>query len=448
MAKEWESRILPYNLDAERSVLGSMMINKDAINVVSEILVGDDFYSKQHKLVYDAMIALNDKGQPVDPITLMNQLVEMDVSEKIVSTQFVKQLLNSVPTSVNAKYYANIVAEKAVLRRLILVLEKMTLTCYEQKEPLNSILETTEREVFKVVQKRNTEDFLPISTAVNRALDRISAAARNKGAITGIATGFTDLDYMTAGMQPSDLVLIAARPSMGKTAFALNIADYVAVKQKKKVAIFPLEMPKEQLLNRMFSLESHVNAQKLKVGDLNEADWECLIESAGMIGDSGLIIDDTNNITVKDIQSKCRKYKLEHGLDMVMIDYLQLITGAGKNNESRQNEVSEISRGLKAMARELKVPVIALSQLSRAGEKRDEKRPMLSDLRDSGAIEQDADMVMFLYREDYYDKTTVNKGVSEVIIAKQRNGPIGTVKLAWISELTKFANLERNNRKE
>ncbi len=442
MAEEWQSRVLPQSLDAEKSVLGAMMIDKDAIAVVSEILLGEDFYTRQNQILFDAMVELNNEGKPVDPITLKNKLVEKNIPDEIVSADFIRDMLNSVPTSANAKYYAGIVQEKATLRRLIKVVEQVANNCYNQSEPLDNILEETEKQVFKVVQKRNDSEFIPISTVVNRALDKISIAARNKGAVTGIATGFTDLDYKTAGMQPSDLVLIAARPSMGKTAFALNVVENVAIRQHKTVAVFSLEMSKEQLVNRMFSLESHVDAQKLRVGNLDEADWESLIEGAGVIGESGLIIDDTPGISIRELRTKCLKYKLEHDLQMIIIDYLQLMTGSGKSAESRQQEISEISRSLKALARELKVPVIALSQLSRAVEQRPDHRPMLSDLRESGAIEQDADVVMFLYRDDYYNKDTDKKGISEVIIAKQRNGPIGTVELAWIPELTKFANLE------
>jgi len=299
--------------------------------------------------------------------------------------------------------------------------------------------------VFQLVQRRNTDDFVPIRQVVMNAMDKIETSAKNKGSVTGIPTGFTDLDYRTAGMQPSDLVLIAARPSMGKTAFVLNIAQHVAFKQNLPVAIFSLEMSKEQLVNRMFSLESSVDAQKLRTGQLSDQEWERLIESAGVIGRSNLIIDDTPGISISELRSKCRKFKMEKGLSMIIIDYLQLMSGSGRS-DSRQQEISDISRSLKAVARELSVPVLALSQLSRAVEQRPDHRPMLSDLRESGAIEQDADVVMFIYRDDYYNHDSENKGVSEIIIAKQRNGPIGTVELAWLPEYTKFANLDRSRR--
>ena len=305
------------------------------------------------------------------------------------------------------------------------------------------ILESTEKKVFELVQKRNTGEYVPIRQVVMNAMDRIEKASRNQGNVTGIATGFLDLDYKTAGMQPADLVLVAARPSMGKTAFVLNIAQHVAFKLNQTVAIFSLEMSKEQLVNRLFSLESRVDSQHLRTGNLTDMEWEKLIESAGVIGQSNLIIDDTPGISIAELRSKCRKYKMDHDLKMIIIDYLQLMSGGGRGSESRQQEISDISRSLKALARELSVPVVALSQLSRAVEQRPDHRPMLSDLRESGAIEQDADVVMFIYRDDYYNKDTDKKGIAEIIIAKQRNGPIGTVELVWLPDYTKFANMER-----
>ena len=439
-------RTLPYSAEAEQSVIGSMIMDSEAIVVASELITGEDFYNRQYGILFETMVELSESGSPVDLVTLQNRLREKDVPPEVSSLEFVRELINVVPTSANIKYYANIVAEKATLRRLIRLNEEIANTCYAGKESLDYILEDTEKRVFQLVQKRTTDDYVPIRQVVMKALDRIEMAARNKGNVTGIPTGFIDLDYRTAGMQPSDLVLIAARPSMGKTAFALNIAQYVAFKKNLTVAIFSLEMSKEQLVNRMFSLESSVDAQKLRTGQLNDQDWERLIEGAGIIGKSNLIIDDTPGISVMELRSKCRKYKLEQNLSMVIIDYLQLMTGSGKA-DSRQQEISDISRSLKALARELNVPVLALSQLSRAVEQRPDHRPMLSDLRESGAIEQDADVVMFIYREDYYNHDTDKTGVSEIIIAKQRNGPIGTVELAWLPEFTKFANLEFAGRK-
>ena len=440
-------RILPHSVEAEQSVIGSMIMDREAIVAASEIITGEDFYNKQYGILFETMLELNDEGSPVDLVTLQNRLKEKDVPPEVSSLEFVRDLITAVPTSANIKYYAAIVSEKSVLRKMIRLNEEIANTCYAGKESLEFILEDTEKRVFQLVQKRSGGEFVPIRQVVMNAMDKIEKAAKNKGSVTGIATGFTDLDYRTAGMQPSDLVLIAARPSMGKTAFALNIAQHVAFKLHQTVAIFSLEMSKEQLVNRMFSLESNVDAQKLRTGLLNDQEWERLIESAGVIGKSNLIIDDTPGISISELRSKCRKYKLEHNLSMIMIDYLQLMTGSGRS-DSRQQEISDISRSLKAVARELSVPVIALSQLSRAVEQRPDHRPMLSDLRESGAIEQDADVVMFIYRDDYYNHDTDKKGVSEIIIAKQRNGPIGTVELAWLPEYTKFANLERPRNQE
>lgn len=437
-------RVMPHSVEAEQSVVGAMLMDKDAILTASEIISGQDFYQSAYGVIFDSMVELFNEGKPVDLITLQERLKEKDVPAEIASLEFVKDLVTAVPTSANVKYYADIVSDKAMMRKLIKLNEEIANICYAGKEPLESVLETTEKSVFDLLQRRNTGDYVPIKDVVLNALDRIEKASKNKGTVTGIPTGFVDLDYKLSGLQPSDLVLVAARPSMGKTAFVLNIAQYIAFKKDKGVAIFSLEMSKEQLVNRLFSLESQVDAQALRTGNMKDSDWEKLIEGAGIIGQSNLIIDDTPGISVSELRSKCRKYKLEHGLDIVIIDYLQLMTGSvGKSSESRQQEISEISRSLKALARELSVPVIALSQLSRAVESRPDKRPMLSDLRESGAIEQDADVVMFIYRDEYYNKDSEYKRQAEIIIAKQRNGPVGTVHLAWLGEYTKFANLSR-----
>ncbi len=435
-------RILPHSIEAEQSVIGAMIMDREAIVVASEIVMGDDFYSKQYGILFEAMVELNDEGKPVDLVTLQDRLREKDVPPEVSSLEYIRDLITAVPTSANIKYYANIVAEKATLRRLIRLNEEIANTCYIGKESLEVILEDTEKRVFNLVQRRNSDEFVPIRQIVMNAMEQIEKASKNKGSVTGIATGFIDLDYRTAGMQPSDLVLIAARPSMGKTAFVLNIAQHVAFKLNQTVAVFSLEMSKEQLVNRLFSLESRVDAQKIRTGNLSDGDWEQLIETAGVIGKSNLIIDDTPGISISELRSKCRKYKLEHDLKMIVIDYLQLMSGSGRS-DSRQQEISDISRSLKSLARELSVPVLALSQLSRAVEQRPDHRPMLSDLRESGAIEQDADVVMFIYRDDYYNKDTDQKGIAEIIIAKQRNGPIGTVELVWLPEYTKFANMQK-----
>ena len=402
-------RVMPNSLEAEQSVIGSMIMDREAIIAASEILLKEDFYHQQYGVLFEAMVELFNEGQPADLVTLQNRL-----------------------------------KEKAVLRKLIKVTENIENECYLGKESLEVILEDTEKKVFELLQNRGGGDYVPIKQVVINTLEKIELASKTKGNVTGIATGFVDLDYKMAGLQPSDLILVAARPSMGKTAFVLNIAQYVAFHSNLTAAIFSLEMSKEQLVNRMFSLESRVDAQVLRSGNLADSDWEKLIEAAGVIGASNLIIDDTPGISISELRSKCRKYKLEHDLKLVIIDYLQLMSGSGRSTDSRQQEISDISRSLKALARELNVPVIALSQLSRAVEQRPDHRPMLSDLRESGAIEQDADVVMFIYRDDYYNKDSENKNIAEIILAKQRNGPIGTVNLVWLPQYTKFANLERN----
>ena len=415
-------RVLPHSIEAEQSVIGSMLMDKEAITIASEQLHGEDFYGKQYGILFDAMVELNDEGKPVDLVTLQQRLKEKGTPPEIYSLEYIRDVMAAVPTSANIKHYAN--------------------SCYAQSEPLESILETSEKSIFDIIQKRNSGDFVPIRQVVMNAMNLIEEASKNKGAVTGIATGFLDLDYKTAGMQPSDLILVAASPSMGKTAFVLNIAQHVAFHDGKSVAIFSLEMSKEQLVNRLLSLESKVNSQAIRTGNMKDDEWERLIESADVIGKSGLLIDDTPGISIGELRSKCRKFKLEYDLKMIIIDYLQLMSGSGKT-ESRQQEISDISRTLKALARELHVPVIALSQLSRAVEQRPDHRPMLSDLRESGAIEQDADVVMFIYRDDYYNKDTELKNVAEIIIAKQRNGAIGTINLAWLPDYTQFANLAK-----
>ena len=436
-------RVLPHSIEAEQSVVGAMLMDKDAIMTASEIISGKDFYQTSYGIVFESMVELFNEGKPVDLITLQNRLREKDVPEEISSLEFARDLLAAVSTSANVKYYADIVFEKSMFRKLIKTMEDIANNCYVGNESLEAVLETTEKKVFELAQNKSTGDFVPIKEVGLNALEKIEKASKSKGTVTGIPTGFLDLDYKLSGLQPSDLILVAARPSMGKTAFVLNIAQHIAFKSNKSVAIFSLEMSKEQLVNRLFSLESQVDSQALRTGNLKDADWEKLIESAGIIGKSNLIIDDTPGISVSELRSKCRKFKLEHGLDVIIIDYLQLMSGSvGKRSDSRQQEISDISRSLKGIARELNVPVIALSQLSRAVEQRPEHRPMLSDLRESGAIEQDADVVMFIYRDDYYNKDTETPNQAEIIIAKQRNGPIGTVHLAWLPDYTKFANLK------
>lgn len=435
-------RVLPHSIEAERSVVGSMIMDSEAVITASEIVTKDDFYGKQYGILFEAMVELYSDGKPIDLVTLQDKLKEKNVPPELSSVEFIRDIVASVPTSTNVKSYAGIVKDKSTLRRLIKTNEEIENMCYLGNEPVDDIMDLTEKKIFNLLQLKPGGDFVPIKDVVIEALEHIEQSSRMKGSVTGLPTGFTDLDVKTSGFHGSELILVAARPAMGKTAFVLNIAQYMAFRKNITVAIFSLEMPKEQLVNRLFSLESHVDSQKIRTGNLEDGDWENLIESAGVIGKSNLIIDDTGGITVSELRSKCRKYKLEHNLGIIIIDYLQLMSGR-KRTESRQNEVSEISRSLKALARELDVPIIALSQLSRAVEGREDKRPMLSDLRESGAIEQDADVVMFLYRDEYYNKDSDKKGIAEVIISKQRSGATGTVELVWLPQYTKFANKEK-----
>ena len=444
-------RVLPHSIEAEQSVIGSMLMDREAVIAASEIITGSDFYQQQYGIMFDAMVELFNEGKPVDLVTLQDRLKEKEVPPEVSSLDFVRDIITIVPTSANVKSYAAIVSEKAVLRRLIKTTEEIANTCYAGKEPLENILADTEKSIFDLLQNKGGQEFVPIKQVAINVLEKIEDAYKNQGTVTGIPSGFIDLDYKLSGFQPSDFILIAARPSMGKTAFVLNVVDYVSVRKNLPCMVFSLEMSKEQLVNRLFSLESYVDAQLLRTGNLKDSDWEKLIEGAGTIGRSNLIIDDTPGISISEMRSKCRKYKMEHNLELIIIDYLQLMSGSvGGRNESRQQEISDISRSLKALARELSVPVIALSQLSRAVEQRTDKRPMLSDLRESGSIEQDADIVMFIYRDEYYRKAedgeeeiaakAQSKGESEIIIAKHRNGSVGTVKLLFQGNITKFKN--------
>ena len=434
-------RVMPHSIEAEQSVIGAMLMDAEAIDAAAEILKEEDFYARQYGVLFSAIQEMHEKGTAVDPVTLQNCLQEKNLPPEIYGSSAIIELIEQVPTSANIRSYAKIVAEKSLLRKLIRAGEEIAGSCYTQKDELDVIMNQAEKKIFEISQKRDASGFVPIRQIVLNAIEKIEYASHIKGNVTGLSTGFTDLDSRTAGFQPSDFILIAARPSMGKTALVLNIAQHLVLKEDRCVAIFSLEMSKEQLTNRLFSMESHVDAQKIRTGDMTEQEWADLIESAAKIGESRLIIDDTPAITVTEMRSKCRKYKMEYGLEMVIVDYLQLMSGSGKSGDSRQQEISDISRSLKSLARELNVPVVSLSQLSRAVESRPNHRPMLSDLRESGAIEQDADVVMFIYRDDYYNQDSDKKGIAEIIIAKQRNGPIGTVELSWQPALTKFANL-------
>ena len=441
------TRIMPNDRVAEDSVVGAMIMDNEAYIAASEILTKEDFYYQQCGVLYEAIAELNKEGKAIDPVILQAKLKEMGMPESFASVEYISQLVSAVPYSVNVSEYAKIVKDKSMLRKIIRTNQKIEELCFKQTEPLPDILNTTEQDFLSILQQQGVSEVMPINEVVREVLDEIQKASMQRGNITGIPTGFIDLDYKLSGLQDSDLILLAARPSMGKTALVLNIAQHVAFHEGLCTAIFSLEMSNKQLVKRLMALESTVEAQNLRNGTLQERDWDNLIEGAGIISDSKLIIDDTPGISVSALRSKCRRYKQEHDLKLVLIDYLQLMSGSGKT-ESRQQEISDISRSLKSLARELNVPVIALSQLNRGVEQRDDKRPMLSDLRDSGAIEQDADVVMFIYRDDYYNKDSEDKGISEIIIAKQRNGPVGNVKLAWLPQYTKFANYAGNKKEK
>lgn len=436
-------RIPPHNTDAEKSVIGSMLMSPEAAMAAEEILSGDDFYSPQYGIVFETMKELSDARKPIDVVTLRAALEKKDVPPELLGAEFMAGFLSAVPTSANVREYAAIVREKATLRRLIDAAAGIENACYKDQDDAEVILDQAEKSIFQVVQQRSAESFTPVSQIVYNTLEAISAASRHKSHVTGLETGFLDLDYKTAGFQNADFILIAARPSMGKTAFVLNIIEYMAVRHQMPAAMFSLEMSSETLMNRLLSLESRVDAQKIRTGKMSDEEWTKVVEASGIIASSQIIIDNTPGITLRELRSKARKFKIDADIKIIFVDYLQLMSGSGKAGENRQQEISEISRGLKALARELDIPVVALSQLNRGAETREDHRPMLSDLRESGAIEQDADVVMFIYRDDYYHKDTEEKNVAEIIIAKQRNGPIGTTKLVWLPEYTKFANMKK-----
>lgn len=436
-------RVPPHSEEAEQSVLGSMLIDRDAVNVAVENLSQEDFYNLRHGEIFGAMVDLYHENRAVDLVTLKNQLEQKGKLEAAGDMKYLSQIAAAVPNSVHIKNYVQIVKDKALYRKFIQLGNQVMAEGYSTETPIDVLSEEVEQKVFRILQNKGNEDFSHIRDVLLETFDDIERIAKSEGEITGIPTGFVDLDYRTSGLQPSDLVLVGARPSMGKTAFALNVVQHAAVRKHKCSAIFSLEMSKKQLVNRMLSCEAGVESEKLRSGKLEDSDWEKLAMALAPLSEAPIYIDDTPGITLAEMRSKCRKLKLDKGLDLIMIDYLQLMSGgSGRMGDSRQQEISDISRGLKALAREMQVPVVALSQLSRALEARADHRPMLSDLRESGAIEQDADVVMFLYRDEYYHPETEDKNIAEIIIAKQRNGPTGTVKLAWLGQYTKFANLQ------
>ena len=434
-------RIPPQNIEAEQAVLGAMLIKKEAISAAAELLTGDDFYRYAHRLVFEAIMTLNQANEAVDMITVTDRLKRDGELEKAGGIAFITALANAVPTAANVTFHARIVRQKSQLRHLINAATEIAGTAYEDADDVDEIMDDAEKRILGVTARSNHADFVPMKDILITTFEQIEKHAANKGTLTGLPSGFLDLDRITSGFQPSDLILVAARPSMGKTAFTLNIATNAAIRSQKTVAFFSLEMSKEQLALRMFSAEGQVDSQRLRVGDLKDEEWQKLISAADRLTKAPLWIDDTPGITVMELRSKARRLKAEHGLDLIVIDYLQLMQGRGRGSgDNRQQEISEISRSLKALARELKVPVIALSQLSRSVESRQIKRPMLSDLRESGSLEQDADIVMFLYREDYYEKETDRQNITEVIVAKHRNGPVDTVSLFFQKEFTKFVS--------
>ncbi|MEC5269068.1 replicative DNA helicase [Heyndrickxia coagulans] len=440
---ELQDRIPPQNIEAEQAVLGAIFLEPSAFITASEILTADDFYRNAHQKIFQVFAKLNDAGKAVDLVTVAEELSATRQLEDAGGLSYLSELATSVPTAANIAYYAGIVAEKALLRRLIRTATHIAQEGYTREDDVDELLDEAERSIMEVAQRKNAGDFKHIKDVLVSTYDNIEMLHNRKGDVTGIPTGFYELDRMTAGFQRNDLIIVAARPSVGKTAFALNIAQNVGTKTGENVAIFSLEMGAEQLVMRMLCAEGNIDAQRLRTGALTDEDWRKLTMAMGSLSNSGIYIDDTPGVRVTEIRSKCRRLKQEHGLGMVVIDYLQLIQGSAHSRENRQQEVSEISRSLKALARELEVPVIALSQLSRSVEQRQDKRPMMSDIRESGSIEQDADIVAFLYREDYYEQDTENKNIIEIIIAKQRNGPVGTVQLAFVKEYNKFVNLER-----
>ena len=433
-------RSLPYNLEAEQSVIGSMLIDKTAISRVVEVLKGDDFYRDSHKVIFNAIFDLYQKDTPIDMITLLEHLRSAEKLEASGGITYITEISNSIPSTANLSSYIKIVDDKSILRKLIRASTEIMENCYNKQDDVEAVMDIAEQRVFNIAERKNSSDFEPMNTVLERGFLEIERIFNNRGETTGVSSGFADLDNMTSGFQKGDMILIAARPSMGKTTFVLNLAQYAALRGGKSVAVFSLEMSKEQLAYKLLCAEANVDMTKLRNGSLEDRDWENIAKASGPLAAAKIYIDDTAGTSVMDMRSKCRKLKMEHGIDMIVIDYLQLMSGS--NPENRQQEVSEISRSIKALAKEMQCPVIALSQLSRAPEQRADHRPMLSDLRESGSIEQDADLVMFLYRDEYYNKETEDKNVAECIIAKQRNGPVGTVKLAWIGQFSKFGSLD------
>ncbi len=437
------TKIPPHDIEAEQAVLGSMLTDKDAVVDAVELLKSDDFYREDNKIIFEAVLSLYNRAEPIDVITVKSELVSIGKFENVGGLEYLASLPDKVPTTANVDRYINIVEEKSMLRKLIKTANELITLGYAETEEVDTIMDQAERKIFEVMQNKNQKGFSELKDVLVESFAEIEKLYNQKEAITGIPTGFADLDYKTAGLHKSDLILIAARPAMGKSALALNIATNAAKIAKVPVAIFNLEMSKAQLVNRMLCSEAMVDSNKIRTGKIEEDDWVKLATALGPLSEAPIYIDDTPGITITEIRAKCRKLKLEKNIGLVVIDYLQLIQGSGKKNSSREQEISEISRSLKILAKELDIPVIALSQLSRASEARQDHRPMLSDLRESGAIEQDADIVMFLYRDDYYNPDSEKKNIAELILAKHRSGSTGTVELLWLSNYTKFVNIDK-----
>lgn len=435
-------RVMPHNEEAEQSVIGAIFLEPQALVTASEVLVPEDFYNVAHKLIFETMLTLNDQRTAIDTVTVAEELSNKNMLDDVGGIMYITEIASAVPTAANVAFYASIVAEKSVLRRLIRTATKIVEDGYTREDEVTELLGEAEKQIMEVASRKNSSDFKHIKGVLVETYDHVEQLQNRQGDITGIPTGFRDLDKLTAGFQRGDLIIVAARPSVGKTAFALNVAQAVGTKTDENVAIFSLEMGAEQLVMRMLCAEGNIDAQVLRTGALTTEDWGKLTLAMGALSRAGIYIDDAAGIRINDIRAKCRRLKQEHGLGMILIDYLQLIQGPGKAGQNRQQEVSDISRSLKGLARELEVPVIALSQLSRGVEQRQDKRPMMSDLRESGSIEQDADIVAFLYREDYYDKETEDANTIEIIVAKQRNGPTDTVKLAFKKEYNKFVSVD------
>lgn len=436
-------KVPPHDLEAEQAIIGSMLTDRDAVISAIEILKEEDFYREDNKAIYTAILNLYNRAEPIDIITVKSELESMGKFEQVGGLEYLAELPEKVPTTANAMKYIKIVEEKSTLRRLIKTANEIIELGYSPTEDVEDIMEGAEKKIFNIMQEKNQKGYAPIKDVLVESFTKLEELYNRKQHITGVPSGFTELDYRTAGFHGSELILIAARPAMGKTAFALNIATNAAVKANVPVAVFSLEMSKEQLVNRILCSESMVDSNKVRTGKLEEDDWTKLAGAIGPLSEAEIFIDDTPGINITEIRAKCRKLKLEKNIGMIVIDYLQLIQGSNKRGGSREQEISEISRSLKILAKELDVPVIALSQLSRAAEQRPDHRPMLSDLRESGAIEQDADIVMFLYRDDYYNQDSEKKDIAEIIIAKHRGGSTGTVELLWLGSYTKFVNLER-----